>query len=168
MATIAKQEIEAAVQVHGSNPFTLTLKEAASQIFVKGELVFLSTAGYVTKIASNTPGEIYGVAMGPAHNGTAGQYEVPVCLATPEQLFRGNVLQSNLTDHTLAQTDLGSDMAIQADTPNSKVYLNASTIAGADIRVFTHKQARGTSIGDTNGQVLFNFKPNWIQFLGTS
>jgi hypothetical protein len=59
-------------------------------------------------------------------------------------------------------------MAIQADTPNSKVYLNASTIAGANIRVFTHKQARGTSIGDTNGQVLFNFKPNWIQFLGTS
>jgi hypothetical protein len=25
-----------------------------------------------------------------------------------------------------------------------------------------------SSIGDTNGQVLFNFKPNWIQFLGTS
>lgn len=168
MATIAKQEIEAAVQIHGSNPFTLTLKEAASQTFVKGEIVFISAAGYVTEIASNTPSEIYGVAMGPAHNGTAGANEVPVCLATPEQLFRANMLQGSLADHTLAQTDLGSDMGIQADTPNSKVYLDSSVIAGANIRVFTHKQARGTSVGDTNGQVLFNFKPNWIQFLGTS
>ena len=167
MATIAKQEIEAAVQIHGSNPFTLTLKEGASQSFVKGELVVI-TGGYVVEIASDTPSAIYGVAAGPAHNTTAGAAEVPVELATPEQLFRANVLQSSLADHVLAQTDLGTDMAIQRDTSLSKTFLNASTTAGANIRVFTHKQARGTSIGDTNGQVLFNFKPNWIQMLGTS
>ena len=84
MATIAKQPIEAAVQGHGSNPWTLTLKEAASQTFVKGELVFISGDGYVTEIAGDTPSAIYGVAAGPAHNSTAGAYEVPIELAIPE------------------------------------------------------------------------------------
>lgn len=167
MATIAKQPIEAAVQGHGSNPFTLTLKEGASQTFVKGELVFINGDGYVEEIGSNSPGTIYGVAAGDAHNNaTAGTYEVPVELALVEQLFRANVLEDNLADHVLAQTDLGTDMAIQRDTTNSKTYLNTDLTDG--VRVFTHKQARGTSIGDTNGQVLFNFKPNWIQMMGTS
>lgn len=167
MATIAKQEIQAAVQMHGANPFTMTLPEAASQTFVKGELV-VDVAGYVTEIASDTPGSILGVAAGDAHNTTAGAASVPVELAAPQQLFRGNVLETALADHVLDATDLGTDMAIQRDTTNSKVYLNATTKAGANIRVFTLQRARGTAIGDTNGQVLFVFKPNWVQFLGTS
>lgn len=166
--TVAKQEIQAVVQMHGANPFTLTLKEAASQTFVKGELVEI-VAGYVKEIASATTATIYGVAAEDAHNGASdGLYSVSVELAAPQQLFAANVLTTGLTDRVLLQTDLGCDMAIQLDTVNSKVYLDASTKGGANIRVRTHKQARGTDVGDTNGRALFTFKPNWVQFLGTS
>ena len=171
MATIAKKPIFARMTMHGGPPMSLTLKEGASQTFVKGEIVFINASGYVEEIAGDTPSEIYGVAAQDAHNTTAGAAEVSVWLADPGTLFGINVLESTLTDHVLAQTDLGTFAAIQRDTTNSKVYANISTTAGANTRIFIHcveTADSNSAIGDTNGRVLVTFRQTFVQFGTTS
>jgi hypothetical protein len=168
MATITKDILQAVVQLTGDSPPTISGLEAASQTFVAGEIVFWN-AGYITEIAGDTPTAIYGVAAEPAHNdATAGTHLVSVYLALETQLFAGNVLSTSLADRTLLQTDIGRVMGIQRDTTNSMTYLNATIVGGASGRVFTHKVARGTAIGDTNGRVLFNFLPGFTQHAATS
>lgn len=170
MATIPEAICRAVQTKDGSAPAILHQPEAATQTFVKGEVVFMS-AGYLNEIASNTPALIYGVAADDGSNsasgGTSSAPECPVFLADDDTLFEANVKQSG-SDHVLAATDLGVPMGIYRDTGDSKIYLDADVKAGTGVRVFTHRVARGTAIGDTNGRVLFNFLPNWVQFLGTS
>lgn len=169
MATIADDIVKAVMTLHGGPPPLLHLAEAASQTFVKGEFVYIGADGYVYEIGGDTPAVIYGVAAQNGHNAaTDGLYDVAVHLASPEVLFEGNVKEAALADHTFAQTDLGTTMAIQRDTTNSKTFLNSAVVAGANVRVFTHRRARGSAIGDTNARVLFNFLPNTVQFQGTS
>jgi hypothetical protein len=112
------------------------------------------------------------VAAGPASNDAAAQtdndVECPVFLAQPDVLFEINMLEGSLVDHVLVASDIGTAMAIQRDTTNSKVYLNSATKAGANVRMFVHRVARGSALGDTNARVLASFLPNWVQQLGTS
>lgn len=167
MATIANEAIKAVTQLTGESPATIACAEGASQTFVGGELVFRN-GGYLEEIGGDTPALIYGVAAGDAHNSTAGAYDVPVYLAHDLQLFAGNVKETGLANHVLVAADIGVVMAIQRDTTNSMTFLNASTKAGTGVRVFVHKLARGSAIGDTNARVLFSFLGNWSQGASTS
>lgn len=170
MATIAKDIVLAVMHLHDCPPPILNCFEAASQTYVKGEAVFLS-GGYLTEIASDTPGVIYGIAAGDGSNdasAVANGVIMPTYLADPNTLFEITMLQSSLADHVIAATDIGTPMAIQRDTSANRLYLNASTKAGANVRMFVHKLSRGSAIGDTNARVLASFMPNWVQALGTS
>jgi len=172
MATISKQVVLAAMSLTDSPPPILHCLEANSQTFVKGEPVFRS-AGYLTEIASDTPAQIYGVAAGPASNDAAAQtnntLECPVFLAQPDVLFEINMLETGGADHVLVASDIGVAMAIQRVTADSKFYLNASIkTGGTSVRMFVHRIARGSALGDTNARVLASFLPNFVQQLGTS
>jgi hypothetical protein len=172
MATIAKDIVLAVMTLHDGPPPLLHVLEANSQTFVKGEFCFRS-AGYLTEIAGDTPAQIYGVAAGPASNDATAQtdndVEVPCFLADPTTLFEINMLETGLADHVLVASDIGTAMAIQRDTANNKVHLNATIKGGgASVRMFVHRVARGSELGDTNARVLASFLPNFVQQLGTS
>jgi len=154
-------------------PFGLAFAEAASQTFLKGWLVNL-VAGYVTAIASDTPGNILGLAEQDAHNLSASgsptnpDQSINVSLANATNIFSANVKGASLADHVLVQSDIGVTMGIQRDTTNNRIFLDASVKAGSSCRVFTLRTAQNTDIGDTNGRVLFVFLPNFAQSMGTS
>jgi len=171
MATVSKDIIVAVASEANAPPFSVTTGEAASQTFPKGWFVQNAGTGYVTGISSDTPVAILGLANQDGHNlAAAADKQVSVDIANAVTVFAANVLETSLTDHTLAQSDLLTTMAIQRDTSSTpnKIYLNASTKAGANCRVFTLRTAQGTSIGDTNGRVEFVILPNFAQSMGTS
>jgi len=167
MATITKADIAPVRTLHGGPPSVQEVDEGASQTFVKGEMVNM-VSGLLTELSSDTGSTIYGVAADDARNGTAGQYKCGVYMADPNTLFEANMLTTAAADYVLTQADLGTPMAIQRVTADSRVYLNAATKAGANVRVFVHAVAKNSLVGDTNARVLFSFMPNWIQQLGTS
>jgi hypothetical protein len=167
--TVADDIILCSASESNSPAFTITCGEAASQTFKKGWIVSNAGTGYVSDPASDTPTAILGVAEEDAHNvSTATATEICVAIANGTNVFSANVKQSSLADHVLAQSDLLTTMAIQRDTTNNRIFLNASTKAGANCRVFTLRTAQNTDIGDTNGRVLFIFLPNFAQSMGTS
>jgi len=174
MATIAEKELRAVMTLTGGPPPQLTLKEAASQTFVKGELVYIS-GGYVTEIGSSgavavaTDPVIYGVAAQDAHNDDSnGDSDVSVFLITPQTLFEANYKASG-SNKVVAQTDLGTVAGLYRDTGDSKVYVDSGAkTPGTNVLVFVHRLAKDSAIGDTNARVLFTFFQNNIQFAGTS
>lgn len=171
--TVADDIMFDAASETNSQPFTITFAEAASQTFKKGEVVYLA-AGLVTEIASDTPANIIGIANQDAHNlSVAGVPDDParsvsVTLAPQINIFAANVKTTSLADHVLLVSDLGRVMGIQRDTTNSKVFLNAAVVGGANGRVFTLRTAQNTDVGDTNGRVLFVWLPGFIQGETTS
>jgi hypothetical protein len=179
MAVVAKDIFLEVQERGGGTPSVVSFAEGATQTFKKGWVVILS-AGFVVDPASDTPAAILGVAAEDAHNDTvAGTHTIGVYLAIPTNVFAGNVLQSSLADHVLVQGDIGTSMAIQRDTVNFRWFLNASTVGGANIRVFTYEIAQNQSatpntasgpfgVGDTNVRLTFTFLPNWSASLGTS
>lgn len=168
MATQQDNIIQAKMTLTGGPPPLITVPEAALQTFVKGELLFMN-GGYATEIASDTPSVIYGVAAEDAHNGaTDGLYSVAVFVATSETVFEATMKQTGNANHVAVVSDLGITMALQRDTTNSKTFLNSSTKAGANVRVFVHTLGQYGIMGDTNVRALFTFLRNWVQFAGTS
>lgn len=172
MATIAKDIIFARMALDGGPPPLLYVPEAASVAVAKGGLVQFNAAGYVTEITGDTPSRIYGVAAEAGHNSTpAGTNDLAVFLVKDDVIFEANMLQTALADRVSVAGDIGTVMAIQRDSvaPN-RWYLNASTKAGANIRVFVHRLSTNYTqvIGDTNVRVWFTFLPNWVEFAGTS
>lgn len=175
MSKTVSDDICEFVQSQANAPeFTVPFVEAASQTFLTGGTTVHVVAGYLRDTASDTPGTIMGVPAEDAHNlAAAGVYGdatemVTVNMANTTNIFAANCKASGLADHVLDQTDIGVTMAIQRDTTNNRLFLNASTKAGSNCRVFTLGTAQNTDIGDTNGRVLFVFLPNFSQSLGTS
>lgn len=169
MAKTVSKDICIFAQSQANAPeYTVPFPEAAAQTFKMGGTTVNVVAGYLTDTGSDTPGTIMGVPAEDAHNGTLGQYACTVNLANTTNVFAANVLESALADHVLLQSDIGVTMAIQRDTTNNRLFLNASTKAGSNCRVFTLGLAQNTDVGDTNGRVLFVFLPNFAQSLGTS
>jgi len=169
--TVTKDIMLASASEANAPPFSVTVGETTSQTFPKGWLVQNLGTGYVTGISSDTPTAILGLAEQDAHNlSTATAQDISVSIANATTVFSANVLESSLTDHVLAQSDLLTTMAIQCETSSTpnKIDLSASTTAGANCRVFTLRTTQGTDIGDTNGRVLFVFLPNFAQSMGTS
>lgn len=166
--TVADAVMLCVKTTHGGPPTTITVKEAASQTFVKGELIVISVPGYATEIATDTPAAVYGVAEEDAHNdASAGLHSIAVALAISSNLFAANAKGSALAAHVLVDADIGRYIGIQRDTTNSKVFLNAD-VQGANARAFTYEVAQDTDVGDTNGRLVFSWHPNFVQSAGTS
>jgi hypothetical protein len=168
MAVISDDIVYERQSHHGGTPTPRTYPEAATQTFVKGEIGFMS-AGYLKEIAGDTPEAIIGVIAQAAHNdATAGTSSCSVFLASEGIVFEANVKASGLANYVGLNSDVGRVMGIQRDTANSKVFLNASVVGGANARVFVHGYARGSAAGDTNPRMLFEFLPTYIQNRATS
>src|SRR5713101_6169042 len=169
MATIPDDICRPVLQLFEGPPPLLNLFEEALATFVNGEFVYIDGSSYIAEIVTDTPPAIYGVAAEPAHNdAVAATHQVAVFLAVPSVLFELNMKQSGLADHVIVQGDLGHTMGVQHDTTNKKWFLNASTVGGANVRMFVHSLARGSNLGDTNARVLASFAQNWVQFAVTS
>lgn len=170
--TVAKDICEFVQSQANAPEFTVAFPEAASQTFKTGGTTVNVVAGYLTDTGSDTPGTIMGVPAEDASNSASGgTSSAPYCtvnLANTTNVFAANVLASGLADYVLTQADIGVTMAIQRDTTNNRLFLNASTKAGSNCRVFTLQLAQNTDVGDTNGRVTFVFLPNFAQSLGTS
>jgi hypothetical protein len=168
MATVGKDLMLWIRSQADASPTTIDFKEAASQTFKKGELVFVDADGFVYEIAGDTPTTIMGLAEQDAHNDTvAGTSTVQVALANGVNIFEANCLQTTLGDHVLVQADIGTFMGIQRDTPNSRTYLNAS-VKNANSRVLTLRIGQASALGDTNARLLFIFHPKFTQMQSTS
>src|SRR5438067_1753625 len=120
MATVADDIFLDVQKRGGGTPDVISFAEAATQTFKKGWVVYLVN-GLVTDVASDTPALILGVAAEDAHNDTtAATHTIGVYLASDTNVFAGNCKQTSLADHTLAQSDIGTQMAIQRDTTNNR------------------------------------------------
>jgi len=95
---------------------TLTFPEAASQTFLAGDFVFLSS-GYLT-ICGTDPALIMGMALEPAHNTTAGLYQIGVALAIEIVLFGLSVYHATPANNKIEATDMGilCDIAMSASS----------------------------------------------------
>lgn len=89
----------------GSAVPVLNFPEAASQTFVKGDFVYL-TSGYLT-ICGTDPALILGIALEPAHNTTAGLYNIGVALATEFTLFGLSVYHATPANNKIEAADMG-------------------------------------------------------------
>ncbi len=179
MGTVAKDICLEVQKRGGGTPDVVSFAEGALQTFKKGWPVVL-VAGYVTDVASDTPALILGVAAEDAHNdATAGTHQIGVYLALDTNIFAANVLETSLADHVLVQSDIGTQMAIQRDTTNNRLFLNASTKGGANCRVFTYEIAQNQSaspnsasgpfgVGDTNVRLTFSWLERTSQANTTS
>jgi hypothetical protein len=84
----------------------LAYPEAASQTFVKGDLVFISS-GYLT-ICGSDPTAILGIALDDAHNTTAGLYQINVSLITPWTLVTMSVGHATAGNDKIEAADMGT------------------------------------------------------------
>lgn len=179
MGVVAKDICLEVQKRGGGTPDVVSFAEGATQTFKKGWPVIL-VAGYVVDPATDTPTLILGIAAEDAHNdATAGTHQIGIYLALDTNVFAANVLQSGLADHVLVQGDIGTQMAIQRDTSNNRLFLNASTLGGANCRVFTYELAQNQSstpnsasgpfgVGDTNVRLTFTFLEKFSQANTTS
>lgn len=162
MATIAQQSMIVAFTISGNAPRVQSFPEAASQTFVAGEPVYLSS-GYVTECGDD-PSAILGIAADNAHNdSTAGKYSVGVYIPDSDMVFEANIYGGgNLT----AITDVGRSMGIYRDTTNSKLYVDKGDTHNH--RVVVVGLSKKDAVGDTYGRVLVQFEQKYLQLGITS
>jgi hypothetical protein len=89
----------------GSIP-VLSFPEAASQSFVKGDLVYLAS-GYLTLCGAD-PTAILGIALEDAHNGSAGAYQIMVSLITAQTIVFMSVYHSTAANDKIEAVDMGT------------------------------------------------------------
>ena len=165
MSTVTVQRARVARTISGNSPQVLTLPEAASQTFKKGELVYLN-GGYVTEIGAN-PSLILGMADEDAHNGASnGLYNVAVVIANMDTIFEVHKTDSGGTAAITAVTDVGKEFAIYRDTTNS--WWTAYDAYGANSRVVCLDHSNFDIVGDTGGRLLVMVRGSNRQLFSTS
>ena len=165
MATVTVQRARVARTISGNSPQVLTLPEAASQTFKKGEFVYLS-GGYVTEIGAN-PALILGMADEDGHNGaTAGLYNVAVVIANMDTIFEIHKTNSSGVAVVTAVTDVGKEFAIYRDTTNS--WATAYDGGGANSRLICLDHSNFDTVGDTGGRLLVQVLGSFRQLFCTS
>lgn len=167
MATIALGKAEWAMTLDGGPCSILHFPEAASQSFVTGEPVLLSTTGYVTECGDN-PVAILGLALADAHNTTAGLYTIPVALADHRNIFRANCCSSAGTRAATSIAMVGKGASILRDTTNSYLQILSTSLDGSNSRVTIVSLDPQDVVGDTGGRLLFKFKQPFCQMAMTS
>lgn len=169
MATISRDIIIASQSKTNSPEYNMTFLEASGQTFKKGWVVAI-IGGYVSDAYNlgTPPAQIFGIAAQDA-TGTQGT-QINVYSAWQGNVFTANVVStSSLTAYVSVQSDIGGLFGIVRDTPNNRIYLDASVRSvAAGARAFVYGVAQGTSIGDTDPRYLFGFLDNFVQDAGTS
>ena len=152
MATVTRGRARVARTISGNSPQVLTLPEAATQTFKKGELVYLA-GGYVTECSAN-PALILGMADEDAHNGaTNGLYNVAIVIANMDTIFEFHKTGSTGAGSAVtAVTDVGKEFAIYLDTTNSRVV--AYDGEGANSRLVCVDHSNFDAVGDIYGRLL--------------
>ena len=131
----------------------LPFSEEASQTFVKGNLVFVNTSGYLVECGADAA-LIMGVAAEDAHNGTQGQYDCAVDVILPGSVL---IAKSNTTTD---QTHVGAPYGI----------VLASSVWSVDISEdTTHTRCNilgllpQDAVGTDGGRYILTFEPPHLQ-----
>ena len=162
MATISMKPMMAAKTISGNSPQLVPFPEAASQTFVRGEIVYL-VGGKVTEISGDTPGQILGVAAENASGTTNTQ--ILVWIANDDTIFEANYSDDAQAGTATAVSIVGLRKILDRDTTNSRVYVsNSGTTPRVTILGLSEKDAAG----DTGGRVLFQFMRQYSQLFSTS
>lgn len=162
MATIGLKSIMCAKTISGNSPQLVAYPEAASQTFKRGEVVYL-VGGKVTEIASDTPGQILGVAAEDA-SGTV-DTQIEVWVANDDTIFEANYSDDAQAGAATNVNIVGLRRMLDRDTTNSRVYVsNSGTTPRVTILGLSEKDAAG----DTGGRVLFQFLRQFNQLFSTS
>jgi hypothetical protein len=158
MATVTVSRARVARTISGNSPQVLTLPEAASAAFKKGEMVYLS-GGYVTECGAN-PALILGMADEDAHAGaTNGLYSCAVVIANMDTIFEIHKTNSSGSGAVTAVTDVGKEFAMYRDTSNN--WVTAYDGEGANSRFVCLDHSNFDTVGDTGGRLL-------VQVLGAN
>lgn len=157
MATVIVSRARVARTISGNSPQVLTLPEAASAQFKKGEMVYLA-GGYVTECGAN-PALILGMADEDGHNSTVGAYNVAVVIANMDTIFEIHKTDSSGSGAATAVTDVGKELAMYRDTSNN--WVTAYDGEGANSRFICLDHSNFDTVGDTGGRLL-------IQVLGAN
>lgn len=145
-------------------------KEAATQTFKKGALVFLS-AGYLQECGAD-PALIMGVASRDGQNGAnAGDYKQSVYLAHPGTLFLGN-LDNGSGSTTSAATDVGKMYGVAKHSSSGKWYVDSTDVTAKRVILWNFwdgaQDGLTAGVGDTLAQMYFQFDPTYFQGSHTS
>lgn len=162
-----KSAVRPVYSLTGGTPLAKSYPEAASQTFVKGEPVYLSS-GYVTAFdasADNGTQTFLGFAAEDAHNDAAnGTHDVMVDLGFGN-VFEANV-SSNGSDQVTAVTQVGTKYPLYHDSTNSIVAVDIADTGGKiDCAIVIDVKPRA-AVGETNGRVLFTLAPAALQVAG--
>lgn len=159
MATMTLTKMRPAFDI-GTNVRTLNLKEAATQTFIKGAVVYIS-AGYLNE-CSTDPTQIAGVALQDAHNSTSsGDDTCAIAVAEENCVFVANVLNGG---NATAQTDVGRAFGIVKST---NWYVDKGDTVNERVIVENHV-INPDAVGDTYGRVYFRFLGKYCQLSVTS
>lgn len=142
------------VEPMGGNGYAWEIAEAAAQTFLTGALL-VHSVGYAQESGADpADGTVLGLATGPGQNGTLGQYKSNFVPFFPGTLIEANLCSGAAGDHTLAQTDVGTEYGMikrTAEATDHWVIDDTETDAGdVIVRVVGLRDA----IGDVNGRVL--------------
>jgi len=136
--------------------------EAASQVFKKGELVYLDASGYVaeyTAAIDDDTQRLLGVAAEDGHNGVAAANRTAVWVPDDDLIFIGSLYHSAAASAVAAVTDYATLLPFAYDTTNSKVYVDKENTAGQEdccrIVGIWADESHEEAIGDVYPQVMF-------------
>ena len=160
-----------AYTLHGGPPITKPYPEAASQVFLKGEAVYLDGSGnlaeYTAAIDDGTQ-RFLGFAAQDASGTTGAACSVTLPWGT---VFEGNVCTGAGNDQITAKTQVGNAGTSYALYENATLNIVQVDIGntGGQIRAATiiEISPKG-AVGDTNGRVLFMLVPAATQVTGAA
>jgi len=124
---------------------SLNYPEAASQVFVDGDFVYL-TGGYLTLCGAD-PTVILGMALDPAHNVAAGLYQIRVALACEMNLFGLSVYHATAGNNKIEATDMGSLFDIAMSAAGKWVVDKAVSTTTSRVKVIRFIDPLGTIAG---------------------
>lgn len=157
MATQNLVPLQVAYTLSGGPAPVVSLLEATSQTFKKGELVYLAS-GYVT-VCSTDPSLIIGIANEDAHNITAGTQRVSVTLLNGV-VFKANVYHATAASAVTAQTQVGSSYGVVA--VSNKWFVDISEESSKRVTIMDLVQE--DTVGDTYGRVYFQIANAYNMF----
>lgn len=171
MATANKSAVTVAQTLHGGPPMVVTLPEAASQVFLKGEAVYLDGSGnvaeYTTAIDDGTQ-RFLGFAAEDGHNSSpAATNNVQVNLPWGT-VFEGNVCTGAGNDQITAKTQVGSPYVLNENATLNIVQVDIGNTGGQISAVRIVGISPKGAVGDTNGRVLFVVIPAATQITGAA
>lgn len=169
MPTITKVPLACVASLHGGPPLSRVYPEAASQIFKKGEAVYLNGSGHVAEytaaIDDGTQRLLGFAASAGSNDSVAANAKVEVWLGFGN-IFEANVT-SNGSDQVTALTQVGTLYPLYQDTTDGRVAVDIADTGGQGDWCRVLELSDRDAVGDTNGRVRFTLVPAALQVSGT-